>query len=104
VVQPDLVVATNPAQVSERAIEGVPALVVEVLSRHTSRRDRSLKAERYAALGIPHYWILDPKGRRLECYRLGPAGYLAGPRVERGGSFSPPEWPGLTISLADIFA
>jgi Uma2 family endonuclease len=104
VVQPDLVVVTNPAQVSERAIEGVPALVVEVLSRHTSRRDRTLKAERYAALGIPHYWILDPKGRRLECYRLGPAGYLAGPRVERGESVSPPEWPGLTISLAEIFA
>jgi len=54
VVVPDLVVVTTPAQVTDRAIEGSPTLIVEVLSPSTSTRDRNLKAERYAALDVAH--------------------------------------------------
>lgn len=52
VVVPDLVVVTTPPQVTERAIEVAPALIVEILSPSTRARDRNLKAERYAALGV----------------------------------------------------
>ena len=27
-----------------------------------------MKARHYAALGVPHYRVLDPDQRRLECY------------------------------------
>ena len=64
VVQPDLLVAAA-GQVSARGIEGVPLLVVEILSPSTTRQDRTVKAQRYAALGIVHYWMADPEGRRL---------------------------------------
>jgi Uma2 family endonuclease len=42
-------------------------LVVEVLSPSTETFDRQVKAQRFAALGVPCYWILDPEARRLEC-------------------------------------
>ena len=67
VVQPDLVVVANPSQVSTRGIEGAPLLVVEVLSATTTVYDRTTKSLRYAALGLPHYWIVDRESRRLEC-------------------------------------
>jgi Uma2 family endonuclease len=34
--------------------------VVEILSPGTRARDRSVKAQRYAELGAPHYWLVDP--------------------------------------------
>jgi Uma2 family endonuclease len=63
ILQPDLVVVARPEQVSERGIEGAPLLIVEILSPSTSHRDRGIKARRCAALGVPHYWIVDPPPR-----------------------------------------
>jgi len=70
VAQPDILVVTNPSQISGRGIEGAPLLVVEVLSPSTRRHDREVKMRRYAALAIPHYWIVDPEGKWIACYRL----------------------------------
>ena len=88
VVVPDLVVVTTPPQVTERAIEGPTAIIVEILSPSTQSRDRQLKAGRYAALGVVHYWIVDPVGRTLECYRLEEGRYVTvlTPRDRRASS------------------
>ncbi len=40
VVQPDLVLVTDEHQISDRGIEGPPALVVEIFSPSTRDRDR----------------------------------------------------------------
>jgi len=103
VVQPDLVVVTDPNRVSKRGIEGTAALVVEILSPSTHDHDRTAKARRYAALGIPHYWLVDPEGSRIECYRAQAGGYA--PVVEGHGeaSLAHPDWPGLTLTLADLW-
>src|SRR5437016_4569692 len=76
VPQPDLMVVTDPGLVTERAVEGAPALVVEILSPSTASRDRTLKANRYAAAGVVHYWIVDPRRQRIECRRLSKKRYL----------------------------
>jgi Uma2 family endonuclease len=85
IVQPDLMVVANPAQVSARGIEGPPLLVVEVLSLTTSVYDRTTKAHRYAVRGIPHYWIVDPETRAVECFRREAGAY------QRVGAFGSPE-------------
>lgn len=103
VVQPDLVVVSNPAQVSERGIEGAPLLVVEVLSPTTTVYDRTTKALRYAAFGIPHYWIADPSTRRLECYRREGTVYQP---VASGGPDGPlhhPDFPGLNLPPSSLW-
>lgn len=57
---------------------GVPHLVVEVLS--TDRAADLLRKERkYAAAGVPHYWVVDPEGPEVIEYELGPG---SGTRVE----------------------
>lgn len=103
VVQPDLVVVTDPAQVSGRGIEGSPALVVEVLSPSTRDHDRTAKARRYAALGIRHYWLVDPETSRIECYRGEAGAYTLVVQAESGAVLSHPDWPGLGLSLADLW-
>lgn len=102
VVQPDLVVVTDPGQVSARGIEGAPALVVEVLSPTTTRRDRTVKADRYAALGVRHYWLLDPEACRLECFRLEAGAYVLVAQTEGTAVLALPDWPDLTVNLGDV--
>lgn len=103
VVVPDLVVVTTSPQVTERAIEGPPAIIVEILSPSTQSRDRQLKAGRYAALGVVHYWIVDPAGQKLECYRLEEGRYVTVLTAESPARIIHPDWPDLTIDLAAIW-
>ncbi|MBI4264130.1 MAG: Uma2 family endonuclease [Acidobacteria bacterium] len=103
VVVPDLVVVATPAQVTDRAIEGAPALIVEVLSPSTQSRDRNLKAERYAALGVQHYWIVDPARTTLECYKLTAGQYAEVLTAESPARVTHPDWPGLTLDLGAIW-
>ena len=98
VVQPDIVVVANPGQVSNRGIEGAPLVVVEVLSPATAQYDRTTKAQRYAALGVLHYWLADPVSQQMECYCLAGGAYQP---VVTGGAeatVSHPDFPGLHIS------
>ena len=102
VVQPDLVVATPP-QVSARGIEGAPLLVIEILSRSTAKQDRTVKSRRYASLGVVHYWIVEPEAHRLECYRLAAGEYAMLIQGEGDTVLVHPDWPGLSISLAELW-
>jgi Uma2 family endonuclease len=47
-----------------------PDLVVEVLSKSTENRDRTIKYEDYEAHGVKEYWIIDPTKQTIEQYVL----------------------------------
>jgi len=70
VLQPDLVFISNKKKeiITNRGIEGVPDLLVEVLSPSNSYIDRVTKKEIYAAHGIPELWLVDPQSKQLEIY------------------------------------
>jgi len=57
VVQPDVlyIAADRLSIISERAIEGAPTLVVEVLAPTSVRLDRDRKMKLYAEHGVPYY-------------------------------------------------
>lgn len=72
VVQPDILYVSTPRSsiITRRAVEGVPDLVVEILSDATRQRDRSAKKALYARYGVSRYWIIDPEARTFEVYAL----------------------------------
>ena len=47
-----------------------PDLIVEILSKSTTGRDRGIKFEDYAAHGVCEYWIIDPVRKSVEQYQL----------------------------------
>lgn len=104
VVEPDLVVVAEPKQISGRGIEGAPLLVVEILSPSTRVRDRTMKARRYAELGISHYWIVDPDEKRLECFRLQATMYELLLQGESPAKLTHPDFPDLQLDLSAIWA
>ena len=58
---PDIVYVPNAQRdrLSDRGVEGVPDLVVEVVSTASVRIDRVKKPARYGDFGIPQYWVVD---------------------------------------------
>jgi len=60
VVQPDIVVICDEEKVNaEGRYEGIPALVVEILSPSTRGKDMAAKLNLYMKSGVREYWIVD---------------------------------------------
>ncbi len=105
-VQPDLMFfrTGNTPGWEDQSFEGVPDLVVEVLSPGTRRRDRTLKLEAYQEGGVPEYWLVDPEARRVLIYVLGKNGRYA--ELARGGvgeSVESSVLPGFRVNVGALF-
>ena len=70
VFQPDLIYIKkeNRKIVTERGIEGVPDIVVEVISPSNIFTDRNAKKKLYMKIGVGEFWIVDPANQTLEIY------------------------------------
>lgn len=84
-VQPDLIYIAkeNLSIVTETKIEGIPNIVVEVLSPGSLVNDRKTKFNAYAAAGIPEYWLVDVVSCKIEVNVLrgrayAPLGHFSG--------------------------
>ena len=66
-VQPDLIVVLQDtaASCSEGRVDGVPSLVVEIVSPSSRVQDRERKRALYADAGVPEYWIVDHAARHI---------------------------------------
>ena len=80
VPEPDIVVASGDV-ITSRAIEGPPALVIEVLSGSGRGRDLFEKRRIYAEGGALWYWIVDPSEPSLTVLRLTATAYADEARV-----------------------
>jgi Uma2 family endonuclease len=105
-VEPDIVFISREREqiISARGVEGPPDLVVEVLSPSTQSTDRTVKMHRYAAAGIPHYWLASTSAPAIEVYRLGEDGYELVGIFGPGTTFRPELFPDLEILIDDLFA
>lgn len=103
IVEPDLLVVADPAQISARGIEGAVLMVVEILSPSTRAQDRGVKMRRYADLGILHYVIVDPDAGTIECRRLESSAYRLIAEASAPETLTHPDWPDLTIDLGELW-
>ncbi len=96
IVQPDLIVVLKDRvrMITPTKINGVPDLVVEILSASTASNDTELKKQLYERTGVGEYWIADPENQKLERYRLVDGVYRLEPHADPapalGGSLKVP--------------
>lgn len=70
VVQPDVMFLPREAlRPGLKVFEGVPLLVVEILSSNR-KHDEVTKFNAYQAAGVPEYWIVDPDAVMIAIHRL----------------------------------
>ena len=69
-VIPDVSILCDETKFTKRGYEGIPSLVVEVLSPTSINRDRKEKFHTYEKYGIKEYWIIDPLYNAVEQFVL----------------------------------
>ena len=103
IVQPDITVICDKSKLVEgRGYRGVPAMVVEILSPSTSRKDRTVKFEAYRKAGVPEYWIVDPVSKTVQVFLLADGEYV--PEIYDSTALVPVKvLEGCEINLASVF-
>ncbi len=79
VVEPDLVlIAGDQSEIlTQKNVQGAPALVIEILSPSTRKVDLQIKLGLFDRGGVREYWIVDPDLNQIHVHRRTAAGALA---------------------------
>ncbi|MDD2619774.1 MAG: type II toxin-antitoxin system prevent-host-death family antitoxin [Syntrophomonadaceae bacterium] len=106
VVQPDLVVICDLDKVNEsNKYEGIPTLVVEVLSPSTKGKDMVIKLNLYMKSGILEYWVVNLENKSILQYSFSPERDIDNLKTfEDGETIKSSAFAGLEITLKDVFA
>ena len=64
-LRPDVAVIREEAALSSPVLPSDVPLVVEIISKSSRKFDRGGKLKKYAYVGIPAYWIIDPLADRI---------------------------------------
>jgi Uma2 family endonuclease len=83
-----------------------PDIAIEVVSptARDRRRDRSEKADDYAAFGVRWYWLVDPERRTFDILALGDRAYQAVLAAAGGVVECVPGCEGLALDLDALWA
>lgn len=107
VVEPDLIfVAGDQLTIlTEKNIVGAPALVVEIASPSTRRRDQQLKRRLFEAGGVREYWMVDPDQDTVTVDRLdGTGNFTTSGVLGVDAVLTTPLLPGWSLPLNQLFA
>lgn len=105
IVQPDIMVICDlEERVGEDGYyQGVPALVVEVLSESTRGKDMVKKLDLYLSSGVKEYWIANPLNGEVAIY------LFENKDIRDSATYRKPEgarsfiFPDLTVDLTQVF-
>lgn len=107
VVEPDLmfIAGDQPHILTEKNIVGAPALVVEIFSPSTRRRDQRIKRQLFERNGVREYWMVDPDHNTVTIDRLDDTGkFTRSAELGIDGALTTPLLPGWILPLAQLFA
>ena len=82
-------------------IDGIPVLIVEILSPSDVFEEIKEKIDTYQAAGVPLIWIIDPHDRTVTIYRLDAEPELVNVHQELSGE---PHLPGFRVKVIELFA
>lgn len=106
VAEPDLVFVSkaHASIITEKNIQGVPDLLIEILSPTTAANDRRVKRTLYERFGVPEYWIVDPEAETIQVFRLSGGRYGICLEFRKEDALDSPLLPGLSIPLVEVFS
>jgi len=105
VVQPDIIVVCDPKKFSDgKSCQGAPDLVIEVLSKSSSKLDRLTKFKKYEQAGVREYWLVDPVNQTAEVFVLEDGRFVRSDFLDiEDESINSSIFEDMNIKMADIF-
>jgi Uma2 family endonuclease len=105
VFQPDLVFIArqNYGILTDAGVEGVPDLVIEILSPGTAKLDQNAKLRVYAQTGVKELWFIDPEAATVAVYYLQQNPAHPAAVYSTADQFTSSFFPGLVCSVAEFF-
>ena len=103
VVQPDICVICDNSKLDDRGCLGAPDLIVEILSRSTSKKDLNEKKELYEENGVKEYWVVHPTEGTLIQFVLLNGKYVSTSVYTEGNVLQSDVIDGLHLDLTEIF-
>jgi Uma2 family endonuclease len=105
VVQPDLFYVSGEQKqiVKDTRIDGAPALVIEVISPSSSRKDRMQKLRIYQRARVQHYWLINPEEKTIECFALREGSYFLAATGMDEDVVEYASFPGLSMDLKALW-
>jgi Uma2 family endonuclease len=106
VLQPDIFVVCDLSKLEdERRCMGAPDLVVEILSKSTSRYDLTKKFNAYQEAGVREYWVVYQRPKRITVFTLQENGLFdAGREYRTGNVLISSVLQGLSIDIDLLYA
>jgi Uma2 family endonuclease len=65
ILEPDLLVVCDLSKLDGRSCNGAPDMVIEILSPSTSKKDKTLKFDKYMQAGVRELWYVDPADKTV---------------------------------------
>lgn len=104
VVQPDVLIVSDPRKVDMRGIRGAPDWLAEVLSPSTASYDQTIKLRAYERAGVPEVWLIHPADRTVMIYRLEAGRYGRATVLELKGQTAITAVTGVVIDWDEVLA
>lgn len=104
VVQPDISVICDPDNINDKGYyEGIPTIVVEVLSPSTRSKDMIAKLSLYMKSSISEYWLVDTEQEEIMLYSFKDRNTPCVHTYRLRETLKSLRFKGLEIPLLDIF-
>ncbi len=103
IVQPDLCVICDGTKIDEKGCLGAPNLIIEILSRSTSKKDLTIKFDLYEENGVQEYWIVNPFEKEVHIYTLLNGKYIGSRPYIMETEIQSPTFPELKFEVDKIF-
>ena len=103
VVQPDLCIICDETKLDKKGCNGVPDLIVEIISPNNSKHDVDTKFKLYQEAGVLEYWLIEPFEKLLLIYTLINGSFVGLKPQTEGENINSPLFLELKIALKDVF-
>ena len=105
VYQPDLLFISGSRDyiIEESKINGVPDLIIEVLSPSNAYYDLVIKKKVYEVCEVMEYWIVDPIQKSLDLYILSGNKFHLRQQLEKIGNVSTEILSGIDLDIEKVF-
>jgi Uma2 family endonuclease len=103
VVQPDICIICDQSKINEAGCLGAPDLIIEILSKSTSKKDFTDKYSIYEEVGVKEYWIVMPNERFVEVFHLQNGKFQRIETYTETDKIASIIFPDLQIDLIEVF-